>query len=420
MGGGDVQFDVSDTTPEPGAPTAAPTMTTPPPTPAVTTPPPTPAVTTPPTGAPSPAPTIFPVQLELKITTKDWGNECSWSLDGGDVTHSPYTADQQYVHSLSLAPGSHYITLSDDYDDGWHGGYWELVYANGVRLAGGEVEGQVALSGGDVQFDVSDTTPEPVTTLPPTSAPSTACPPINPHGRCGPIYGGASCATDAHPYCNESNGWCGSTDAHRDAQLSTAYDKASIPAECFQTEVPTPAPSVTLPPSAPPTTVSPTVAPTDTPTALPTPSPTATPAPSKAPTSTPALTPTLTPTPAPTPAPTSTPAPTPAPTDSTVAVEMRIVSKGEGSEMYWGLDIPKIAHINPRQYGPYGTDQTFVHSLTLTRGESHVLKVMDSFGDGWGAGSYWELTLVASGESVAGGPAAGAVKGFGETVEIIV
>jgi len=41
--------------------------------------------------------------------------------------------------------------------------------------------------------------------------------------RCGANFGGCSCGS-ANPYCNEDNGWCGSTYAHRDAQFSTQYD----------------------------------------------------------------------------------------------------------------------------------------------------------------------------------------------------
>ena len=41
-------------------------------------------------------------------------------------------------------------------------------------------------------------------------------------GRCGPKYKGQKCKLGK--YCNESNGWCGTTDAHKNAQLSTRYD----------------------------------------------------------------------------------------------------------------------------------------------------------------------------------------------------
>jgi len=100
-------------------------------------------------------------------------------------------------------------------------------------------------------------------------------------------------------------------------------------------------------------------------------------------------------------------------------VTLRLVTKGNGAEMFWGLDTPKIAHINPRQYGPYGNDQVYDHRVRLLAGESHmhILKVMDSFGDGWGT-AYWELLRVNDDgveSRIIGGPEAGRVEGFGHT-----
>jgi len=46
-------------------------------------------------------------------------------------------------------------------------------------------------------------------------------------GRCGPNQGGTSCPGN-NPYCNEANGWCGSTSAHQNAQSSTRYDYGSV------------------------------------------------------------------------------------------------------------------------------------------------------------------------------------------------
>ncbi len=51
----------------------------------------------------------------------------------------------------------------------------------------------------------------------------------NIEGRCGPTFGkcgggGASPVPASAVYCNEANGWCGDTNAHRDAQPSSTYD----------------------------------------------------------------------------------------------------------------------------------------------------------------------------------------------------
>jgi len=42
-------------------------------------------------------------------------------------------------------------------------------------------------------------------------------------GRCGPKFGHKLCGK-GWPYCNEANGWCGNTNAHKNAQPSTTYD----------------------------------------------------------------------------------------------------------------------------------------------------------------------------------------------------
>jgi len=41
--------------------------------------------------------------------------------------------------------------------------------------------------------------------------------------RCGPSFGHSSCPATS-PFCNEANGWCGSTSGHRTAQVSKKYD----------------------------------------------------------------------------------------------------------------------------------------------------------------------------------------------------
>ena len=45
-------------------------------------------------------------------------------------------------------------------------------------------------------------------------------------GRCGPSWGGRcnKKLADYAVYCNEENGWCGVTSAHKNAQYSDIYD----------------------------------------------------------------------------------------------------------------------------------------------------------------------------------------------------
>ena len=49
-------------------------------------------------------------------------------------------------------------------------------------------------------------------------------------GRCGPLFHMNTCMNDY--YCNEANGWCGTSDVYRDAQSSTAYDGRCIHKDC--------------------------------------------------------------------------------------------------------------------------------------------------------------------------------------------
>merc|ERR1712232_307500 len=50
--------------------------------------------------------------------------------------------------------------------------------------------------------------------------------PVHTGGRCGPLYDNTRCRGG---YCNEANGWCGWSAAHRDMQPSTTFDYEPIP-----------------------------------------------------------------------------------------------------------------------------------------------------------------------------------------------
>jgi len=61
------------------------------------------------------------------------------------------------------------------------------------------------------------------------------CPNVSQDGRCGPLYNHQTCSTYYNSnalYCNENNGWCGNTEAHRDAQTSTKYDDSQLVGAC--------------------------------------------------------------------------------------------------------------------------------------------------------------------------------------------
>jgi len=70
---------------------------------------------------------------------------------------------------------------------------------------------------------------------PPCTMNQARCPRVSMDGRCGPKYQDAVCSTKYRSwavYCNEDNGWCGKTTAHRDAQVSDKFDESQIPIRC--------------------------------------------------------------------------------------------------------------------------------------------------------------------------------------------
>ena len=88
-------------------------------------------------------------------------------------------------------------------------------------------------------------TPAPVTQFP-TTQPTEGCPSgtysrnvqgppsSTSQGRCGPLFGDRSCSCTDGLYCNEVNGWCGSTPTHDSAQASTKYDCTTLSEQrCF-------------------------------------------------------------------------------------------------------------------------------------------------------------------------------------------
>eukprot|EP00756_Hemistasia_phaeocysticola_P025183 Hpha_TRINITY_DN15991_c0_g5::TRINITY_DN15991_c0_g5_i7::g.74630::m.74630 len=152
----------------------------------------------------------------------------------------------------------------------------------------------------------------------PSAPPSGLCPPVSTtYGRCGPSAGRCN-KYQVHfaIYCNTTNGWCGSTAAHRDAQPGDEYDWE--PTSCTYTHAPSVPPTTAIPtttPTAAPATSSPTANPTTIPTSSPTMQPTVPPstsAPTKAPTSSsPTVSPTVSPSAHPTVHPTGHPSPLP-------------------------------------------------------------------------------------------------------------
>jgi hypothetical protein len=60
--------------------------------------------------------------MTLTLTTKAWGSEVSWNIDGNVVSDRTYGQNAEYTQTVCLAPGDHTLNMIDSYGDGWHGG----------------------------------------------------------------------------------------------------------------------------------------------------------------------------------------------------------------------------------------------------------------------------------------------------------
>ena len=82
---------------------------------------------------------ISDVCTPIKLVTKRWGNEISWTF--GDCSSSQeYGNHNIYTEECCQKAGSYPITCKDSYGDGWHGGYLEIEGTKYCKdfTAGGE------------------------------------------------------------------------------------------------------------------------------------------------------------------------------------------------------------------------------------------------------------------------------------------
>ena len=63
--------------------------------------------------------------VDVKITTKAWGYENSWSL-GSCVSSQRYTNHGLFTQRCCASAGDHTLSCKDSYGDGWHGGFLEI------------------------------------------------------------------------------------------------------------------------------------------------------------------------------------------------------------------------------------------------------------------------------------------------------
>ena len=53
------------------------------------------------------------VDVQVKTTTKSYGNENSWDIDGTITNDHAFAANQQYTQTVCLSPGVHTLHMKD-------------------------------------------------------------------------------------------------------------------------------------------------------------------------------------------------------------------------------------------------------------------------------------------------------------------
>ena len=65
------------------------------------------------------------VCFPVKLTTKTWANEISWSI-GTCSSDQVYKNQKEYVKECCVLSGDYTLKCKDSYGDGWHGGSIEI------------------------------------------------------------------------------------------------------------------------------------------------------------------------------------------------------------------------------------------------------------------------------------------------------
>merc|ERR1719440_30950 len=100
-------------------------------------------------GLPGSNPPCTPATV--KLSTKLFGGEVSWSIDEPiKPATQPYGSFQEYAQDACLTPGPHTLYLKGAYKDGWHGAAFE-IHINGQRFLKETLEGGPLRS---INFDV--------------------------------------------------------------------------------------------------------------------------------------------------------------------------------------------------------------------------------------------------------------------------
>jgi len=153
------------------------------------------APTVTPTSAPTSTPTPAPpcTNCELTLTTKQWGVEISWEVEGtafaGPTAGETYGNNREYSMSMCLPDGTHTLKMTDSFGDGWHGASIDIsgpagvVYLSnaGADFSSGGSASATFWVGGNAPTLAPTATPTPAVTAP---APPCACRVALSNGRC--------------------------------------------------------------------------------------------------------------------------------------------------------------------------------------------------------------------------------------------
>jgi len=85
------------------------------------------------------------------------------------------------------------------------------------------------------------------------------------------------------------------------------------------------------------------------------------------------------------------------------AVDVTVQTVAWASEITWNIDGGAV-------FGPFDDNAVVTETVSVADG-LHTMYYFDAYGDGWGAGAYWEITQ--GGAVIAGGDTAGVVEGAG-------
>merc|ERR1712038_1143565 len=152
---------------------------------------------------PNPNPEAPDVCTPIKLVTKRWGNEISWTF-GACSSSQEYGNHNIYTEECCQKAGSYPITCKDSYGDGWHGGYLEI---EGTKYCKEFRDGGEKTEEGTMEGDGSSPTEAP------TGAPPTTECGINP----GAIVGGSEVTPYSLPWQvglvspGSKRTWCGGT-----------------------------------------------------------------------------------------------------------------------------------------------------------------------------------------------------------------